>query len=55
MIEERHLGWLGHIHRINEDRLVKELYEARTLGKKVGKLRIRRINRQEKQHKRAIQ
>ncbi|KAF2880507.1 hypothetical protein ILUMI_25660 [Ignelater luminosus] len=32
-IEKRRLGWLGRIHRKGEDRLPRQVYEARPTGK----------------------
>lgn len=33
-IEKRQLGWWGHIQRMNEDRMVKKIWEARMGGKR---------------------
>lgn len=42
IIEERQLSWLGHLLRMKEERITKQVYEARTQGRnKVGRPRIR--------------
>ena len=46
VIEQRQLSLLGHVHRMNEERLTKELFEVRVPGKnKAGKQQRRCIER----------
>lgn len=32
-IEQSQLGWLGHLQRMEKDRIVKQVYEAREIRK----------------------
>lgn len=37
----RQLSWLGHLHRMNDDRIVKKVYKVKTQGRnKTGRPRI---------------
>lgn len=37
MIEERHIGWLGHIYRMEDSRMTKKKFVVKIQGKnKVG-------------------
>ena len=38
LIEERQLSWLGHVHRMENERRTKRIFEARIQGRnKVGR------------------
>lgn len=42
LLFQRQLNWLRHLHRLKDDRIIREVYKAKTQGRnKTGQLRIR--------------
>ena len=52
VIDERQLSLLGHAHRVNEERLTREIFEVRA-GEKQGRKTAKKIERTSQTNSRA--